>query len=1328
MSRALPSPPLSSLTLSQIQTLANDSEGITDRSPRDWFERARHEADLAVLAERKGKKEEMFLAYTRACAAYANAKMHPDFAGAKRADAHWANRVKDFKETYDIYLHKAKDIKESLKTRDIERADGGLSNTVPNAVASSSRPPPLRQASNGPEVSSMGSIADRMKALRAGSRGQMGPMSVTGGAGNFGPARIPPTTTRDRAGSGSSMEHGRPLPEQPTSRRRSIPSNPPAHSLPAIGQNGLPAPSAPSAIPGDQSPAAEEPPVRPTPTGSSTRSHLSNSAFTSASDSTEQPAHGMHPAGDRAPTRMLTQRPPGLISPSHSGPDPARQPPSAGPSSKPSLPAIPHSPPSHDLSSLQSSGSGTEVPPRSPAHPPPNGLDDFEKAFPSLSEFGKQFEADEAALKTKSDGDGDRGISGLPNGSSDVKPPPTIREEGPSPEPSFPDVPSFPALPSVPMSIPSKKPSLPPPPARPTDIEGEHHAHSPPDAGLKIDIKRPASTPNVTTLPGDALDLDEPAPMETRAEHRDLPPPPPSLRPAGPPSTMRGTSPNGTFHDVRSPPTSFPAIKTSLPQPPTSAASVPPPTSTAPTAGPSKMELPPKPKFPFSNAVEPEVLRSYILNPSVNLLLLDARSEEDFQKGYVGKEYEPKGYPVQVVWMDPTVLMRNDMTSSKLEDALSLSPEAQRRAFEKRHKADLVVVYDSHSVAWPRKGSQPTPLSRLWDIIYEHEFAKRLERTPVMLTGGYDAWLKFMTYRQTRHGPGAAANAANGNGPVAPPTATGRTFEPKQQTNGLPSSPRRAERNAMSPSASGADLAKRANRDMPVYQSAQYARNIADSFGYGPQSMMGDSSSSYTGHPSRAYASPSGHGRPTHGSSHSISSYSAQPIPPPPQASIHPGPGARRKSDYIEHNNQAYSGYASSPPPMSPRQQIDYPQAHALAAVPQPPPAAQTQVFERYDTRPAVARSGSIRALDLVAREGDEVRYWNDVVLGLTGLKNLGNTCYMNSTLQCLSATFPFTSYFLDGSYKKSINLYNPLGTKGNLANAFAELLKALWKEDYTFLSPVTFRKNILGFAPQFSGTDQHDSQEFLSFVLDGLHEDLNRIKHKPAPVEMTPEREAALETLPPEVASEKEWQIYRMRNDSFIVDLFQGQYRNRLECLTCHKTSTTYDPFMYVSLPLPLGKKAVVVQELIDEFVKAEVMEKEDAWNCPRCKVPRRASKTLTIARLPPVLLIQLKRFTTQNGVFWDKSETPVIFPVNGLDMSRYVPRRQPTGKEDLDDPRTQVAPFKYDLYGVSNHMGTLSSGHYTAYVKSSKGWMFCEDSKIAKAQEKDVVSAALD
>lgn len=174
----------------------------------------------------------------------------------------------------------------------------------------------------------------------------------------------------------------------------------------------------------------------------------------------------------------------------------------------------------------------------------------------------------------------------------------------------------------------------------------------------------------------------------------------------------------------------------------------------------------------------------------------------------------------------------------------------------------------------------------------------------------------------------------------------------------------------------------------------------------------------------------------------------------------------------------------------------------------------------------------------------------------------------MNSTIQCLSATFPFARFFLDGRYKRDINIYNNLGTRGDLAQAFAELLGALWGENYTFLSPITFRvsckapfaansqKSIIKFKSDFSGTEQHDSQEFLSFVMDGLHEDLNRIKVRPKAIEMTPEREHQLETLPPQIASDKEWQIYKQRNDSFIVDLFQGQYMNRMECLTCHKVS----------------------------------------------------------------------------------------------------------------------------------------------------------------------------
>ena len=170
-----------------------------------------------------------------------------------------------------------------------------------------------------------------------------------------------------------------------------------------------------------------------------------------------------------------------------------------------------------------------------------------------------------------------------------------------------------------------------------------------------------------------------------------------------------------------------------------------------------------------------------------------------------------------------------------------------------------------------------------------------------------------------------------------------------------------------------------------------------------------------------------------------------------------------------------------------------------------------------------------------------------------------------------------------------------------------------------------------------------------------------------------------------------------------------------------------------------------MVIQELIDDFIASEIMDGDDKWNCPRCKVPRRATKTLTIARLPPIVIIQLKRFTTKNGVFWDKSENHVIFPIRGLDLTRYVPHRQQRGGEDMDDPRTQIGPFKYDLFGVSNHIGTLSSGHCespvyhlgnrrkgliwvdTAFVKSAKGWTFAEDSRISRAHEKDIVVSDL-
>lgn len=182
---------------------------------------------------------------------------------------------------------------------------------------------------------------------------------------------------------------------------------------------------------------------------------------------------------------------------------------------------------------------------------------------------------------------------------------------------------------------------------------------------------------------------------------------------------------------------------------------------------------------------------------------------------------------------------------------------------------------------------------------------------------------------------------------------------------------------------------------------------------------------------------------------------------------------------------------------------------------------------------------------------------------GLAGLQNLGNTCFMNSAIQCLVHTTPLVEYFLQ-DYSEEINTENPLGMHGELALAFGELLRKLWSSGRTAIAPRAFKGKLARFAPQFSGYNQHDSQELLAFLLDGLHEDLNRVKRKPY-IETKDS-----EGRPDEEVADECWKYHKARNDSVIVDVCQGQYKSTLVCPVCEKISITFDPFMYLSLPLP--------------------------------------------------------------------------------------------------------------------------------------------------------------
>ena len=179
--------------------------------------------------------------------------------------------------------------------------------------------------------------------------------------------------------------------------------------------------------------------------------------------------------------------------------------------------------------------------------------------------------------------------------------------------------------------------------------------------------------------------------------------------------------------------------------------------------------------------------------------------------------------------------------------------------------------------------------------------------------------------------------------------------------------------------------------------------------------------------------------------------------------------------------------------------------ATALGAEIKTPEASSTGGEQRFGTVLSTSQApayqtrswmGSLWGSSKDEVEGTTGR--NGAQRGLCGLQNLGNTCFMNSALQCLSNVPDLTKFFLSDEYKSQINYENKLGMKGKLAERYAALIKAIWSGKYNSVAPRDFKSTVGDYAPRFHGYAQQDSSELLSFLLDGLHEDLNRIIKKP--------------------------------------------------------------------------------------------------------------------------------------------------------------------------------------------------------------------------------------
>ncbi|KAM6434760.1 ubiquitin carboxyl-terminal hydrolase 21 isoform 2-T2 [Liasis olivaceus] len=334
---------------------------------------------------------------------------------------------------------------------------------------------------------------------------------------------------------------------------------------------------------------------------------------------------------------------------------------------------------------------------------------------------------------------------------------------------------------------------------------------------------------------------------------------------------------------------------------------------------------------------------------------------------------------------------------------------------------------------------------------------------------------------------------------------------------------------------------------------------------------------------------------------------------------------------------------------------------------------------------------------------------------GHIGLRNLGNTCFMNAVLQCLSSTKPLRDYCLRREFRQEQPC--TLRTQQELTEAFADVISTLWHPDSTeAANPSRFKAVFQKYVPSFTGYSQQDAQEFLKFLMDRLHVEINR-KGRRTPCILSDAKWPSVleesETLSDDEQANQMWKRYLEREDSKIVDLFVGQLKSCLKCQACGYRSTTFEVFCDLSLPIPKKGFAGGKVSLLDcfsLFTKEEELDSENAPVCDKCRQRTRSTKKLTIQRFPRILVLHLNRFSTTRYSI-KKCSVYVDFPLQQLSLKEFASEKAGT-------------PV-YNLYALCNHSGSVHYGHYTAFCKDQSGWRVFNDSRVSPISENQVSSS---
>ncbi|CAN6992301.1 unnamed protein product [Brassica oleracea var. botrytis] len=333
--------------------------------------------------------------------------------------------------------------------------------------------------------------------------------------------------------------------------------------------------------------------------------------------------------------------------------------------------------------------------------------------------------------------------------------------------------------------------------------------------------------------------------------------------------------------------------------------------------------------------------------------------------------------------------------------------------------------------------------------------------------------------------------------------------------------------------------------------------------------------------------------------------------------------------------------------------------------------------------------------------------------LGLRGLNNLGSTCFMNAVLQALVHAPPLRNFWLSGQHNRDLCPRRSMGLLC-LPCDLDVIFSAMFSGDRTPYSPAHLLYSWWQHSTNLATYEQQDSHEFFISLLDCIHENEGKSKC-----------------------------LYKDHEECQCIThrAFSGLLRSDVTCTTCGSTSTTYDPFIDISLTLDSAKGTKsrnsgepsvnspmmpTLSGCLDLFTRSEKLGPDQKLNCRSCGVKRESSKQMSIRRLPPLLCLHVKRFEhSLTRKASRKIDSYLQYPFR-LNMSPYLSSsiigKRFGNRVFAFDGEGEHDGSEFEIFAVVTHSGMLASGHYVTYLRLKGLWYRCDDAWINEVEEEVV------